>query len=518
MSEHGPAPQQPGTAGSGMTTFALRERAFLIALVGCFLLAALSYDTPWLAMWVGFMFAGYSAVANDSIQTIGTFIASNKAQKWWVLWLFIGGIFIATSGYSWWNYGSGWRAEYFPSAEQADAGAAPIAAETYPGTHLDWVRHAPPAGVDEAIHVRLSGRIEPKSDTTAQLVFQNCTGSSEVTFTAADGTETRLRTDSPTDAPVMLTLVEGQAQNVLWRFDQVGDEPTCDLDWLVPGKDEAVRLPTSLLFTESYGGDVSWGRLGSKGFDRQPTSFAFLQVAAPIFLLILTRLRMPVSTTFLILTSFATSTDSIWGVVTKSLTGYALAFVLAIALWMTLGRWMKSKFVGTPAAFWRPFQWVTTGFLWSVWLMQDAANIAVYLPRQLNPAQFIGFAGFVFAGLGLLFYMRGERIQAVVDEKSAIEDVRPATIIDLLYGFILYYFKVVNSVPMSTTWVFIGLLGGRELAMSITRSNDGRSIGQAVKLMARDIMFVTFGFIVSLVLAVAINPNVRDSLLGGLLP
>lgn len=35
------------------------------------------------AMWVGFGLAGYAAIANDSIQTIGTFIASNKHRKWY---------------------------------------------------------------------------------------------------------------------------------------------------------------------------------------------------------------------------------------------------------------------------------------------------------------------------------------------------------------------------------------------------------------------------------------------------
>ena len=40
-----------------------------------------------------FLFAAYAAIANDSIQTIGTFIASNQDKKWWVLWIFIGGIF-----------------------------------------------------------------------------------------------------------------------------------------------------------------------------------------------------------------------------------------------------------------------------------------------------------------------------------------------------------------------------------------------------------------------------------------
>ena len=55
-------------------------------------------------MWVGFCFAAYSAIANDSIQTIGTFIASNRNREWWQLWLFIGGIFVATMSYSWFTY------------------------------------------------------------------------------------------------------------------------------------------------------------------------------------------------------------------------------------------------------------------------------------------------------------------------------------------------------------------------------------------------------------------------------
>ena len=29
--------------------------------------------------------------------------------------------------------------------------------------------------------------------------------------------------------------------------------------------------------------------------------------------------------------------------------------------------------------------WVTSGWLWWVWLSHDVANIAVYLPRQLSP-------------------------------------------------------------------------------------------------------------------------------------
>jgi phosphate/sulfate permease len=154
------------------------ERSFLSFVIFSFLLAMFVTPYPQIAMWVGFLFAAYAAVANDSIQTLGTFIASNQNKKWWVLWIFIGGIFLATVGYSFLN----------------------------------------------------------------------------------------------------------------------------------------------------YNGDVSHGRLMAKGFEVAPTNFHFLQIAAPIFLLILTRLRMPVSTTFILLTSFAAAPAAIGKVLAKSMSGYILAF------------------------------------------------------------------------------------------------------------------------------------------------------------------------------------------------
>ena len=57
------------------------ERSFLAFVVCCFLLAMFAAPYPNFAMWVGFLFAAYAAVANDSIQTIGTFIASNQDKS-----------------------------------------------------------------------------------------------------------------------------------------------------------------------------------------------------------------------------------------------------------------------------------------------------------------------------------------------------------------------------------------------------------------------------------------------------
>ena len=272
-----------------------RERSFLIVLLAGFMISAATYRTPSLAAWVGFAFAGYSAIANDSIQTIGTFITSNRKTAWWVLWLFMGGIFVVTSTYSF------------------------------------------------------------------------------VTFD----------------------------------------------------------------------GDVSYQRLASKGFETAPTEFSYLQVAAPLFLLVLTRLRMPVSTTFLLLTSFATDVGGVSDVLTKSLSGYVLAFGVAIVVWMATARFIERWLTREAHPGWRIGQWITSGLLWSVWLQQDAANIAVYLPRSLSLWQFFAFSGGIFLGLGLLFRMGGEKVQEIVDEKSGVVDVRAATIIDLVYAGILYYFKVI---------------------------------------------------------------------------
>jgi phosphate/sulfate permease len=354
--------------------FFFKERLFLRLLLTLFIVAGIFYPYPKIAMWIGFMFAGYSAIANDSIQTIGTFLASNTDRKWWQLWLFIGGIFVCTATYSW----------------------------------------------------------------------------------------------------------------------------------------------------ITYGGDVSFERLmsadsqGNLKFP-QPESFKFLQLAAPLILLLLTRLRMPVSTTFLLLSAFSVDSSGIIDVTKKSLFGYGIAFLMAVFVWFFLARVVRYITSGDTKYYnaWRTAQWVISGGLWSVWIMQDAANIAVFLPRSLNLTQFLFFISFIFFGLGLLFFLRGDKIQKIVTEKSDMGDVRGASIIDFVYACILYFFKTLSNIPMSTTWVFIGLLGGRELSMSLSKHYSNRnSMKMSIRLVGKDILFALIGMIVSVILAVAVNQKIQDQLFG----
>ncbi|HMB98115.1 MAG TPA: hypothetical protein VKM36_06500, partial [Balneolaceae bacterium] len=100
-----------------------------------------------------------------------------------------------------------------------------------------------------------------------------------------------------------------------------------------------------------------------------------------------------------------------------------------------------------------------------------------------------------------------------------VTDVRSATVIDFVYAIILYYFKVISVVPMSTTWVFIGLLAGREVAMSITeKSGNGKPMKHTFKLIVKDAGYAMIGLLVSIILAVAINPVIYEELMSFLWP
>ena len=62
------------------------EIRFWLFISLAFLVSFVVSPNPEIARWLGFFFAAYAAVANDSIQTLGTFIAAKKKwYKWYVI-------------------------------------------------------------------------------------------------------------------------------------------------------------------------------------------------------------------------------------------------------------------------------------------------------------------------------------------------------------------------------------------------------------------------------------------------
>lgn len=349
--------------------FMVKEKTFLAIIMTGLVLAGILSGQGQAGMWLGFFFAAYATVANDSIQSLGTFIESNRKKKWWVLWLFIGTIFLVVVTFSW--------------------------------------------------------------------IY----------------------------------------------FD----------------------------------GDVSYQRLmnsdGSTNYPH-PETFDFFQIIAPLVLLILTRMRMPVSTTFLILSVFSADTSGITSVVWKSWSGYIMAFILSFLVWYFSYNLIKKFFKSRKThAAWTAVQWTVSGSLWAVWVMQDGANIAVYLPRSLDLTQFLIFSLTIFAGLGVLFYLRGDKIQGVVSEKVRMSDIRAATLVDMTYVILLIYKLFISTVPMSTTWVFLGIIGGREIAISLARTKKGKKHRKkAGRMIFRDFSSAMIGLFVSIALALGANPSIREEL------
>ena len=263
-----------------------------------------------------------------------------------------------------------------------------------------------------------------------------------------------------------------------------------------------------LLFTIWYGwttnnGDISYGRLEKIPYQ----SIQWYHAAAPLILVALTRFGVPVSTTFLVLSTFA-STLVLEKVLIKSAMGYVVAAAAAYVIWLGVSKfWETQEDVPQKREkIWRCAQWFTTGWLWFTWLSHDMANIAVFLPRSI-PVETMIVISFVFvAGLAYMFSEKGGKIQKIVLSKANVNYVRSATIVDLVYSLILWYFKGYNNIPMSTTWVFVGLLAGRELAFLTTSSlGDKHNMKIVFPMLVKDFLKMMVGLAISVALVLMIH-------------
>ena len=249
-----------------------------------------------------------------------------------------------------------------------------------------------------------------------------------------------------------------------------------------------------------YGGDISYGRLNKIPFQE----IQWYHAAAPGLLLILTRIGVPVSTSFLVLSAFA-STFVLEKMLMKSMLGYAVAAVAAYALWLGITKILdENKPVKEEhKVYWRVGQWFTTGFLWWTWLSHDMANIAVFLPREIPIDLMVVISVVFIAGLWYMFREGGGKIQNIVLEKHNTRYVRSATIIDGVYWIILFFFKELNDIPMSTTWVFVGLLCGRELAMATMTGKEKFKV--VFPLIGKDFLKMMVGLAASVGVVLAIH-------------
>lgn len=266
--------------------------------------------------------------------------------------------------------------------------------------------------------------------------------------------------------------------------------------------------------------DIAFGRLNRIPYPE--SGIEWWHALPPAVLLILTRFGIPVSTTFLVLTIFtltggAATEGVLIDMLIKSGVGYVVALFAGGLVYFAVAnsweRWIHSTLDRPIPIFWVILQWCSTAFLWSQWLIQDLANIFVFLPRQtiqngegtqvfFDPWLLVFTTVVMLVLHAWIFATRGGEIQKIVLSKTNTKDIRAATLIDFIYGLILFVFKDISDVPMSTTWVFLGLLAGREIAISYM--SGLRSRREAAFDVATDVARAGFGLVVSVVLAIGL--------------
>lgn len=262
----------------------------------------------------------------------------------------------------------------------------------------------------------------------------------------------------------------------------------------------ASTILAGVIFYGHFTGDVSYGRLDKIPFQ----TVEWYHVMAPLALLFLTRIGIPVSTSFLVLSVFASS-FVLEKMLIKSFMGYGVAAVFAYIVWLVVSKFTELKIPNASTnKLWRVGQWMATGWLWITWLQHDHANIAVFLPREHSLLGTTLIVLFYVGVLGWVFREGGGKIQKVVQNKTNTQQVRSATIIDLIYAFTLYFFKELNNIPMSTTFVFVGLLAGRELGIQ-TWLLKPKNLKQVLPMVGRDFLKLLLGIAISLAIVLFIQ-------------
>ena len=252
-------------------------------------------------------------------------------------------------------------------------------------------------------------------------------------------------------------------------------------------------------------GDPAWGRLTVPEAEFPlPTTPSWLILIPPLTTLGLTQWGAPVSTTFLILASFQPT--NIGPLMSSSIGGYLLGFATAclvygLGLRATEHRlWKQNQRTEGSEKIWIPLQWCTTGALWCLWLVQDLANGFIYLPRELDGPTMAGSTVLICVGLCVLIGRGGGPVQSIVQNKSNCSDLRSATLIDLVFAGCLLIRTCLSSFPISTTWIFLGLLAGRELVLKF--DDPSRYISSN----GRDLAKASVGVIVSIGVVVGLEP------------
>ncbi len=433
---------------------------------------------------IGFLFAAYAVVGNDALQTLGTFINSNSRLHWFWLFLFAGFILVATFTYGWLiNAGD-------PSWER-------LANTTkYPEVDIQWYHTLPP------LMLLVITRFGVPVSTSFMVL----------TVFATVGGLTSMLTKSLIGYG--LAFVVGLAvyllvTNTLEKYFKT-HPLTHRAPWgLATGMGllialAVIYLPPLIINEQMYGWQAG-AVLISLGLLVDLFSLAaherFTNIILDVVIALVIGAIFWFYTSLLLPAGILENTNgiSLAGAITFQFHWFSIGVGLVAAIFAF---WIAHNFRAENSIYWILLQWITTAYLWGVWLIQDFANIFVFLPRELTALQgFMGLAAILLL-LGYTFWNKGGPVQRILQAKTSVTDIRSATLIDFTYASLLFLFKEVSDIPMSTTFVFLGLIAGREFGFAIM--DKALDISKAAKLGVSDASKAYIGLVLSINMAVGL--------------
>ena len=436
---------------------------------------------------IGFIFAAYAVVGNDALQTLGTFINSNRNMHWVILFVFASVILVATFAYGW-------------VINDGDPSWGRLAnAKKYPAVDIQWYHVLPPFVL--LIITRFG--VPVSTSFMVLTVFATVGGLTSMLQKSLIGYGL---------AFVVGALLYMLLSRTLEKFFEKHD-PSEKAPWGLATIMGAIVGVAVYYVPPMINPEISYSAATCIGI---AVAGVLLDLTASIavarFSNALTGGLVSALVAAVVGVSLAKGLPADRTLLGLDATGMGLLIgvMTFVSLFLVATRVSSGKVV-----YWAILQWVTTAYLWSVWLIQDFANIFVFLPRELSALESFGAMAIIVVLLGYTFANKGGPVQRILRSKTAVTDIRSATIIDFLYASLLFLFKEVSDIPMSTTFVFLGLIAGREYGFALLSKTI--SLLKTSQMVLADASKAMIGLVLSINMAVFL-PFLARGMAGGGFP
>lgn len=436
---------------------------------------------------LGFLFAAYAVVGNDALQTLGTFINSNSKLHWFWLFLFAGSILVATFTYGWVVNGG----------DPSWGRLANTTKYPWPEGGIQWYHTLPPL----ALLIITRFGIPVSTSFMVLTVFASVGGMTSMLSKSLMGYGLAFIVG------LLVYLVLSRNLEKYFKTNDVNHKAPWGLATIMGLLIAAAIYVLPEMIMSCDPGTLTDAK-DIKSCNKALGKIASYKASG------LSIILLGVLVDLVALAAHEKHTNKLMDAGIATVTGAIIWYFmsrLGVPMWAAIGAglamaafifWVAERFAAGNGIYWVLLQWITTGYLWGVWLIQDFANIFVFLPRQISAFESFVAMGAILLLLAYTFWNKGGPVQKILQAKTAVTDIRSATIIDFIYASLLFFFKEVSAIPMSTTFVFLGLIAGREYGFALM--DKSLSFFKACKLSLSDLSKAFIGLVISIDMAVGL--------------